>query len=76
MISGFKNKGEQSMERWEYKTTKFKLKGLSGGTLETEEFDYELNIMGAQGWELVSCFQTTGGQGYGKDAVAVFKRRK
>ena len=64
------------MERWEYKTIKIKMTGFTGGTLEVEDFDYELNTLGTQGWELVSCFQTTGGQGYGKDAIAVFKKRK
>lgn len=64
------------MERWEYKTIKIKLKGLTGGILDVEEFNYELNSLGAQGWELVSAFITTQGQGAGRDAIAVFKRRK
>jgi hypothetical protein len=64
------------METWEYKTIKVHLKGLSGGILEVEDFNYKLNQYGEQGWELVSCFSTSGGSGYGREAIAVFKRRK
>ncbi|KAJ52696.1 hypothetical protein BD780_001622 [Clostridium tetanomorphum] len=64
------------MEKWEYNTIKVELKGLAGGILKTEDFNYELNKLGEQGWELVSCFSTNAGQGYGREAIAVFKRRK
>lgn len=64
------------MERWEYKTIKSGLKGFGGGILEIEDFDYELNKLGEQGWELVSCFTSNAAQGYSRDAIAVFKRRK
>ncbi|SHH20128.1 DUF4177 domain-containing protein [Clostridium grantii] len=64
------------MEKWEYTTIKIQLKGFQGGILEVKDFDDELNKMGEQGWELVSCFSTNGGSGYGREAIAVFKRRK
>jgi len=64
------------LDRWEYKTIKFELKGFLGGVLETEDFDYEINKFGDQGWELVSCFTTNAANGYSRDAIAVFKRRK
>ncbi len=64
------------MDRWEYKTIKFKLKGFSGGVLEEDDFDYELNKWGEQGWELVSCFTSNAAQGYSRDAITVFKRKK
>jgi hypothetical protein len=64
------------MEIWEYNTMKVQLKGVMGGILETDEFNDILNYQGAQGWELVSCFSTNGGNGFGREAVAVFKRRK
>jgi hypothetical protein len=64
------------MEKWEYTTIKVKLKGMQGGILETDDFDHDLNQYGELGWELVSCFSTNGGSGYGREAVAVFKRRK
>ncbi len=61
------------MEKWEYKT--IKLKGFQGGILEIEDFDDALNKLGQQGWELVSCFSTNAAQGYGREAITVFKRR-
>ena len=63
------------MDRWEYKTIKFALKGFTGGILDTEDFDYELNKYGSQGWELVSCFTSNSSYGYSRDAIAVFKRK-
>lgn len=64
------------MEQWEYNTMKVKLEGMMGGILDTEEFTSQLNYLGAQGWELVSCFSTNGGNGYGREAIAVLKRKK
>jgi hypothetical protein len=68
--------GGVTMEQWEYKTIKVELKGLQGGILKVDEFNSELNFLGEAGWELVSCFSTTGGAGYGREAIAVLKRRK
>lgn len=64
------------MEKWEYKTIKVEPRGMMGGILEIEEFDYELNKLGERGWELVSCFSTNASNGYSREAIAVFKRRK
>lgn len=64
------------MDRWEYKTLKFELKGFAGGILDIEDFDYNLNKLGNEGWELVSCFTSNATNGYSRDAIAVFKRRK
>ncbi len=64
------------MEKWEYTSFKVEPKGLMGGILETEDFNNKLNRLGEQGWELVSCFTTSAGQGYSREAIAVFKRRK
>jgi hypothetical protein len=64
------------MEKWEYKTIKLETKGLMGGILETEDFDYKLNALGDQGWELVSCFSTSSGSGTTREAIAVLKRKK
>lgn len=63
------------MTNWEYKTIKVKLTGFSGGILNTEDFDYELNKLGSQGWELVSAFTANAANGYSRDAIAVFKRK-
>lgn len=63
------------MDRWEYKTLKFNVKGVMGGILEIEQFEAELNRAGGEGWELVSCFDTNYGQGGSRYVMAVFKRR-
>lgn len=64
------------MEKWEYQTIKIALKGFTGGILNTSDFNNELNDLGEEGWELVSCFSTNAAQGYSREAIAVFKRRK
>lgn len=64
------------MEKWEYKTTKFQTGGFFGGKLDANEFELMLNNMGEQGWELISCFDTSQAQGASRDVVTVFKRRK
>lgn len=46
-----------------------------GGKIKEEEFEELLNNAGYEGWELVSCFDTSIYQGQSKDIVAVFKRR-
>lgn len=65
-----------SLEKWEYTSIKVETKGFMGGILEIEDFNYELNKFGEQGWELVSCLTTSSGQGTTREVVAVFKRRK
>lgn len=63
------------MEKWEYKTTKIETTGFNGGILAQEDFENDLNRMGSQGWELVSCFDTSQAYGRTREVVAVFKRR-
>ena len=63
------------MERWEYKTLQFPVKGFMGGILELDKFDLELNRMGNEGWELVACFDTNYGQGASRFVLAVMKRK-
>lgn len=64
------------MERFEYKTIKIETRGMMGGILPTEELDSRMNALGEEGWELVSCFTTNQGNGYSREAVAVFKRKR
>lgn len=63
------------MERWEYRTLKMQTTGFLGGILDTSSFDNELNKMGSEGWELVSCFDTSQSQGSSREVIAVFKRK-
>jgi hypothetical protein len=63
------------MDRWEYRTIKVMTKGFAGGILEIQSFDSELNKMGAEGWELISCFDTNQSYGQTREVIAVFKRK-
>ena len=63
------------MERFEYKTITMKTEGFAGGLLNVEEWDRNLNLLGNEGWELVSAFDTNQSQGSSRLAVAVFKRQ-
>jgi hypothetical protein len=45
-----------------------------GGKLDGERFNNHLNGLGAEGWELVSVFDTNFIQGGTRDVVAVLKR--
>lgn len=64
------------MEKWEYKSFKVGTGGFAGGIVDIEDFDRELNQLGEQGWELVSCISTNMGQGATRDLVATLKRIK
>ena len=76
------------MDRWQYQTVRFDLKGFMGGILDLDAFQTELNSLvsdgwfqselnslGADGWELVSCFDTNMSQGQSRYVIAVFKRK-
>lgn len=63
------------MDKWEYKTIKFKTGGFMGGKINEEKFQDELNIHGQDGWELVSCFDTSQYEGASRDVIVVFKRK-
>jgi hypothetical protein len=67
--------GGNAMERWEYRTVKVKTTGFTGGILDTHDFDFELNRLGSEGWELISCFDTSQSYGSTREVVAVFKRK-
>lgn len=64
------------MQTWEYKTIKLETKGMLGGILDVKQFDSYLNQLGAEGWELVSTFDTNQVEGVSREAIAVFKRRR
>ncbi|MDR0858090.1 MAG: DUF4177 domain-containing protein [Oscillospiraceae bacterium] len=62
------------MQNWEYRTESFKTDGFLGGNLHTDFFNEELNKLGKDGWELVSCFDTNESGGNTRLVIAVFKR--
>jgi len=59
---------------WEYKTVKLATTGLTGGKLDELKLDALMNQLGAEGWELVSAFDTNQSYGATRDVVVVFKR--
>jgi hypothetical protein len=61
--------------KWEYMTVLFKATGFwLGGKLDGEAFNSKLNELGADGWELVSVFDTNMLQRETRDVIAVLKR--
>jgi hypothetical protein len=63
------------MDKWEYKTLKLSTKGFLGGKIDIEDFEESMNKLGRDGWELVSCFDTSIYQGGSRDVYGVFKKR-
>ncbi|WP_106769377.1 DUF4177 domain-containing protein [Paenibacillus faecalis] len=63
------------MVQWEYKTVKYQTGGFLGGKVNQADMDELLNQYGYEGWELVSCFDTSQGQGQSRDIIMVFKRQ-
>lgn len=63
------------MEKWEYKSIKFKPGGFFGGKIDEDEFEKTLNSYGRDGWELISCFDTSYGQGTSREVICTMKRK-
>jgi hypothetical protein len=63
---------------WEYRSLKFQAKGFFvGGRVDIAQLDTELNQLGAQGWELVSVFDSNMAiHGATREIVATLKRRR
>ncbi len=64
------------MEKYEYKTLTYDTKGFWGGAVDVSQFQYELNALGDDGWELISSLSTTQSGGSSKGIVCIFKRKK
>ena len=60
--------------KWEYKTIKLATTGFAGGKLDETRLEHFMNELGAQGWELVSAFDTNQLRGETRDVVVIFKR--
>lgn len=63
------------MEKFEYKVVTYDPNGFLGGNVKIDQIEDQLNQLGNEGWELVSC--TSSNQSYGstKSLVCIFKRR-
>ena len=64
------------MEAFEYKVAVYDTKGFWGGSVESNQLEYQLDLLGLEGWELVSCTSTNQSYGSSKSIVCIFKRRK
>jgi hypothetical protein len=63
------------VEKFEYKTLFTDAKGVFGGKVDKASFQYELNELGAQGWELVSTVAAAQSYGSTRWIISVFKRK-
>ena len=51
-------------------------KGFWGGNVEVHQIENQLNLLGSEGWEMVSCTSTNQSYGASKSIVCIFKRIK
>ena len=54
------------METFECNSYLYDTTGFGGGSVDAARFQDELNLLGSDGWELVSSFSTTQSQGSSK----------
>ena len=64
------------MDNFEYKVVVYDTKGFWGGNIESNQLEYQLNVLGRDGWEMVSCTSTSQMYGSSKSMVCIFKRKK
>jgi hypothetical protein len=67
------------MKRFEYHVFKIGSKAgwfSAGGEVDTSAIDRHLNELGAEGWELISAFDTNMGHGATRDVIMIFKRER
>ena len=64
------------MEKFEYKVVTYDTKGFWGGTVEICQIEKKLNLLGDDGWEMISCTSTNQSYGSSKSIVCIFKKKK
>ena len=64
------------MDTWEYQTIQLEARGIMGGIIDIETFQSDLNELGRDGWELVTCFDTNMSQGQTRYVIGIFKRKR
>lgn len=64
--------------QWEYRTERFDttVGFFTGTTFDTHEMNESLNMLGQDGWELVSVFDVSKIKGGSKYVIAIFKRAR
>ena len=64
------------MTKWEYKTIKLAATGwFAGGNLDEGMLDEYMNLLGRDGWELVSAFDTSQAYGASRNIVAIIQEK-
>lgn len=43
------------MEKFEYKVVTYDPSGFFGGNVQPNQIEYQLNMLGNDGWEMISC---------------------
>ena len=65
------------MKKWEYRTIKLETTGwFAGGKLDEKKLDEHMNLLGRDGWELVSAFDTNQMHGASREVIVMFKRER
>ena len=64
------------MEKFEYKVVTYDPSGFFGGIVKVNQIENQLNMLGEDGWELISCTSSNQSDGSTKSLVCIFKRRK
>jgi hypothetical protein len=64
------------VEKFEYKVFAIDTKGFWGGRVEIDQIENQLNQLGNEGWEMVSCTSTNQSYGASKSIVCILKRKK
>jgi hypothetical protein len=62
------------MDNFEYKVVVYDTKGFWGGSVESNQLESKLNLLGCDGWELVSCTSTNQSYGSSKTILCIFNR--
>lgn len=60
--------------QWEYRTVRLEVEGWLTPDVDTASIDAALGALGAEGWELVTAFDLSAGQGQSSGIVAMLKR--
>ena len=60
--------------KWEYHTLTLDVEGFINVRVDGDQLTQEFNLLGREGWELVSMFDLNRGHGRSTGVVAVFKR--
>ena len=62
------------MTRWRYEVLRVEPGGVLGNKMDVGELREMLNRKGAEGWELVSAFDTNYGEGATHEVILLLKR--